>query len=444
MKILLVEDSATIRYAMCAYITSSGHVPIVAESGEEALQYLDTTPVDMVIMDVEMPGLDGFETTRLIREWLGDHWIPIIFVTGKSEASSLEEAIAAGGDDYLIKPVNEIILNAKIRAMERITEMRNQLNLLNQELTILSQRDGLTQLYNRRTFQEKALEIWESSARNKQPFAILLLDIDHFKLYNDCYGHPAGDECIRLVAQTLSKCLCRAVDVVARYGGEEFIAILPNTPETGAQYISELLRSSIEALAIKHRESTAAGVVTVSLGAVVVNFTTGTNLAHQIEQADRYLYESKLSGRNCITVREFNPQNRLLVVGDCEETLAFISKTLGGRGTVLTALHPVECIPMAEEYRPDMILIDDVFPGSSVADLREKLKTNPKTSFLPVFTLYSSEHYDNDGSDHEREERAVKNELFGPDRKLLDPGDFIQKPLDAEVLLSRIQPFLHE
>ena len=135
MKILLVQDSATLRYAMRNYIIEAGHTPLIAQSGEEALQMLETTPVDMIIMDVEMPGLNGFETTRLIREWLGGYWIPIIFVTGRNEDESYREGIEAGGDDYLIKPVSAMIIKPKIRAMERITEMRDQFNQVHANAT---------------------------------------------------------------------------------------------------------------------------------------------------------------------------------------------------------------------------------------------------------------------------------------------------------------------
>ncbi len=358
MKILLVEDSPTIRYAMCNYIHSAGHETIIAESGEHALQTLENTPVDMIIMDVEMPGLNGFETTRLIREWLGDHWVPIIFVTGKGEAKSLEEGIEAGGDDYLTKPVNQTILNAKVRAMERITEMRNQLAKLNKELLALSQRDSLTGLFNRRAFEERAKDLWAQAMRNKQPLTFLLLDIDHFKLYNDCYGHPAGDKCIKEVAKVLTECMNRSADVVARYGGEEFIAVLPDTPEDGAALICERIREGVENLGIKHRESSVSTVVTVSVGATVVNYTTGTFMEQQVVRADKALYESKQAGRNRVTVKVSSPLRRLLAFDQNEDDLYTLSELLQGHCDVTTSSSLEEAMRLIIANGPDLIMLD--------------------------------------------------------------------------------------
>ncbi|WP_286876163.1 diguanylate cyclase, partial [Marinimicrobium sp. UBA4509] len=233
MKILLVEDSATLRHAMSQYISEAGHTPLIARSGEEALQLLEDTPVDLIIMDVEMPGLNGFETTRLIREWLGGHWVPIIFVTGKNEDESYREGIEAGGDDYLIKPVSPVIIKAKIRAMARIAEMRDQLNQLNAELEALSQLDSLTQILNRRTFNDQANQHWRLAVRHQTPTSVLMIDVDHFKPYNDHYGHPAGDRCLKQITQAIKGCLQRPSDLLGRYGGEEFIALLPETDLAG-------------------------------------------------------------------------------------------------------------------------------------------------------------------------------------------------------------------
>ena len=425
MKILLVEDSATIRYAMCSYINAAGHSPIVAESGEEALQILENTPVDMIIMDVEMPGLNGFETTRLIREALGDHWIPIIFVTGKDEDTSVEEGISAGGDDYLVKPISQLILNAKIRAMERITGMRNELADLNKELTVLSQRDGLTGLFNRRTFEEKAQEIWDISARSKQPLTIILLDIDHFKLYNDCYGHPAGDECIQKVSLALNKSLSRPGDVVARYGGEEFIAILPNTPEYGARHITEVIRSTVESMAVKHRASKSGVVVTVSIGAIVVNFTGETSLDKQIEEADKCLYESKQKGRNCCTVREYNAKTKILFVGECEESYNILEENFAQEYTLINCTHGDECAGLAEEYHPNLILIDSHLPDINVQDVCKELKDNPSTSLVPIILIGES-------SVEELKQHAQE----------LNANACLQKPLETVPLLAKVKKFI--
>lgn len=425
MKILLVEDSATLRHAMSSYIRAFGHDPLIASSGEEALQIVDKTPVDMIVMDVEMPGLDGFETTRLIREWLGDHWIPIIFVTGKSEDEDLEHGINAGGDDYLIKPVSQVILKAKIQAMERITNMRDQLNQLNQDLKNLSQIDGLTQLYNRRTFEEKAHEHWRLATRSKDPLAILLLDIDHFKLFNDYYGHPAGDECIKLVSSALQKCLNRPSDLVARYGGEEFIVMLPNTPQDGAYHVAEHIRKTVEKLNLKHRASTSSDRVTVSIGGSVVNFTTGSSLQQQISLADKALYESKQCGRNRSTVKLYNPHNTVLVVDDDEISIDIITETLRGHSTVVSTRSGEECLNMAKELKPDVIILDVYLPGVNGYAVCQSLRDDPSTAMIPVILI----------SVCDREELT----RFG---KKVKANACLQKPLEHHRLIAKVNQFI--
>lgn len=330
MKILLVEDSATLRFAMNAYIREAGHETVFAENGETAVQLLESAKIDMIIMDVEMPGLNGFETTRLIRESLGERWIPIIFVTGKNDDESLEKGIAVGGDDYLIKPVSKVILRAKIRAMERIANMRDQLHQLNDKLTNLSQRDSLTQLFNRRTFTEKADEAWRHAARTKDPLTVLLFDIDYFKRYNDCYGHLAGDECIRQVSKVLQGGFNRPGDVVARYGGEEFIVLLPGTHREGAEHLTDALHEQIEALALEHKESYEYARVTISVGGCTLKFTTGTRLDQVIEFADKALYESKNRGRNRTTLKEFKNRHTVLYMDSSPGRTDRITEELRG------------------------------------------------------------------------------------------------------------------
>jgi len=425
MKILLVEDSPTLRHATSTYIRNAGHEPIVATCGEEALQMVDKNPVDMIIMDVEMPGLDGFETTRLIREWLGDHWIPIIFVTGHSEENSLREGIDAGGDDYLIKPVSSVILIAKIRAMERIVTMRNQLNTANQELLHLSQKDSLTNLFNRRTFDMKADEYWRMATRTQEPVTVLLLDIDHFKLYNDEYGHQAGDECIRLISTALRRCLNRPGDIVARYGGEEFIALLPNTPEKGALYVAEHIRKTIEALHIRHRGSRESDRVTVSIGVSLANVTTGTNLSRQISQADKALYRSKHQGRNRVTLNTFAPDASVLIVDDDPTSLAVIGKALKGHCAIVSTQSGEECLQLAKEMQPDVILLDVYLPGVNGYEICQMLKDDGSTKDIPVVLVSVCE----------------KEELLQFGRRV-QANACLQKPLNKHQLVAKIRQYL--
>ena len=425
MRILVVEDSPTLRYAMTAYIKEAGHEALIAEDGEKAIQLVESTPIEMIIMDVEMPGLDGFETTMLIREMLGDHWVPIIFVTGRADDKSVELGIEAGGDDYLVKPVSQIILNAKIRALERITDMRNELASLNQDLKHLSQRDGLTQLYNRRTFNEKAEEQWRIATRAKDPFSIILLDIDHFKPYNDRYGHPRGDQCIKEVAKALQNSVNRPCDIVARYGGEEFIAFLPSTSKRGAIYVCETIRKNVENLQIAHAESSISNVVTVSIGASVINFTTSTSMAEQIELADKALYKSKESGRNRTTLEEFEPKCSVLVIDDCDKTLSNSIKYLNGHCKVFTTKNTEEALHIANERQPDLILLDPNLDNGTSFDDCERLREHSQTSIIPL-VLISQEP-----------KEAIANQS-----KKLKANGYLQKPFKPQTLIAKINQFL--
>lgn len=386
MNILIVEDSATLRHAMCQYIRNAGHHPMVANNGEEALQMFDAKRVDMIVMDVEMPGLDGFETTRLIREWLekDDLWLPIIFVTGKAEEDDLRKGIDVGGDDYLIKPVSETILLAKIRAMERIIAMRDELQRLNQSLVELSERDSLTHLFNRRTFDDRAENAWKQAARNHEALAILIMDIDHFKLYNDCYGHVAGDDCIVKVAAAILQSLGRPGDIVARYGGEEFIAVLTDTREDGAYHVAERIRQNVEALNIRHRESPTSTHITVSIGGAVINHTAGTHLRDQINAADKALYSSKQAGRNRVTVKLFSPRVRILVADGSGKLARAIDGKLKHYFALLQARSGQETLALARRNRPDVIVLDDQLTGDDAITTIRRLREDSNTGQIPL------------------------------------------------------------
>ena len=386
MKILLVEDSATSRRAVGSVITDAGHDCIVAETGELALQLIESMAVDLVIMDVSMPGLDGFETTRLMRESL-PHWLPIIFVTGKHDEADLQRGIEVGGDDYLIKPVSKVILLAKIRAMERIVEMRNQLTELNAELLELSERDSLTRLYNRRTFEPRAQEKWRRAARSGEPLSVLIMDIDHFKAYNDLYGHLAGDNCIQRVANVLTESLIRPGDLLARYGGEEFIALLPDTGLTGASHVAERLRKRVAELDIRHRGALASDYITLSIGGAVMEEPHGQKLLSQINAADRLLYVSKEQGRNRSTVRLFSEAPLVVLASGDDSLTAIVEQRLQTRARLRVVGDRDELLDTALGQRPEVVIIDRMLQQSTGFDLALAVRGNPLTAHIPILLL---------------------------------------------------------
>jgi diguanylate cyclase (GGDEF)-like protein len=425
MKALLVEDSPTLRYAMTGYIADAGHETVVAESGEEALQLLEHQSVDVIIMDVEMPGLNGFETTRLIRERLGDSWIPIIFVSGKTDDKSFEEGINAGGDDYLAKPISPVVLNAKIRAMERISEMRRELRQLNKELENLSQRDSLTQLYNRRTFEDLAQRQWQQANRTQKPISLLMLDIDHFKLYNDHYGHPAGDRCLVKAAQAIQSALKRPIDILARYGGEEFIVLLPETDLKGARNVGENIKQAILAANIHHEKSTTSNIVTVSIGACTAPHTTGRRLNDLIKQADDLLYESKKQGRNRVSASEASHLKTVLVADDDDDTLFTIKTMLDGHCNLITSSDGEECLELAREVSPDLILMDVHMPGTDGIEACQQLKQQSGTASIPIILMSSLP----------RSEQLRLGKEAGA-------NDCLEKPFEGRKALAKINRFL--
>ena len=309
MKALVVEDTATSQAVICHLLERMGIQPIQARDGSRGIALFEQERPDLILLDIILPGIDGFEVARRIRamEKPGE-WTPIIFLTALTKDEDLERGIEAGGDDYLFKPVSEVVLSAKVRAMQRIIQMRysllvltNKLDSANRELTRLSAVDGLTGIANRRQFDEALTREWRRCLRTREPLSLLMCDVDFFKQYNDNYGHQAGDECLKLVAGTLRSKLRRPADIVARYGGEEFAAILPDTNLEGAVMVAEAMRSGVQALAQPH-ESTAAGVVTVSLGVATLVPQRLDGMPGLVSAADWALYEAKRRGRNSVQV----------------------------------------------------------------------------------------------------------------------------------------------
>ena len=305
MKILVVDDSRTIRAGMVNLIGRMGHTAIEAANGEEALRLLAEERPDLVLIDVMMPVMDGYEAAKRMRQNQGDDWVPIIFLSSMEADQDLDRAIEAGGDDYLVKPVSFVVLNAKIRALHRtesvrrkLVEASGKLVSLNKELENLSRHDGLTEIANRRFLDESLLAEVRRAARARAPLSFILADIDHFKAYNDQYGHQAGDACLKQIATVLRSAARRPADLAARYGGEEFAMVLPETPLEGAITVAKAVAQGVAELGIAHARSSTGQMVTLSQGIASCVPGPETSPEQLIERADRALYEAKDQGRN--------------------------------------------------------------------------------------------------------------------------------------------------
>jgi len=309
MKVLVVEDSKPISLVICRIITGMGHEVVHAPCGETALSYFCNDKFDLILMDVEMPGIDGYETTRRIRAIKTTSWFPIIFLSGNTDDTYLARGIEAGGDDYLSKPVKPKVLQAKINAMARIAQMQDQLTeansglaRANEELQRLSCLDGLTSVTNRRGLDNQFEMEWRHSFEDPKPLSVMMIDIDQFKGFNDNYGHLAGDDCLKSVAQALKGALSRQGDLIARYGGEEFIILLPGTDLEGAQDIATKLFIALNEANIPYPDSSVSDRITISLGISCTSQLTENrddkDRSILIKLADDALYAAKESGRD--------------------------------------------------------------------------------------------------------------------------------------------------
>ncbi len=316
LKVLVVEDSRVTLKVLCNYLGHMGITPLTAELGQTALEIYRRERPDIILLDAQLPDIDGFGIAKEIRglEQKKD-WTAIIFLTSMSEDADLARGIEVGGDDYLMKPISEVVLKAKVAAMRRLVEMQrslvavtHQLNVANKELQRLSTTDGLTGLSNRRMYDELSIREWRRCERAKKPLSLVMVDVDNFKLYNDHYGHQAGDECLKVVAALMKRAAPRPSDLVARYGGEEFVFVLGETDVDGAKWVANLMRQRIADLNMPHAVSPLQRV-TVSCG--VASVLPGENLSLEVlmQSADHALYQAKMSGRDRVESGEYGAVN---------------------------------------------------------------------------------------------------------------------------------------
>lgn len=299
-RILIVDDEPTNIEVLVDLLEEEFDL-LVTTDGSQVVDLASSDPVpDLILLDVVMPGLDGYRVCAQLKQDARTRDLPIIFITGLGDPKAEERGLEAGAVDYIAKPFNSAVVRRRIHLHIELKRARDR-------MAQLATMDGLTGIHNRRQF-DNILEM-ESRRLTRGDAALLsliLIDIDHFKEFNDTYGHVAGDECLRRIAQLINQLMKRGPDLVARYGGEEFVCILPGTDRDGATALAERVRAGIASLRIPHVASSAAPHVTASLGVATVTQATQGFVTDIIQRADKQLYLAKQSGRNRVMVADID------------------------------------------------------------------------------------------------------------------------------------------
>ena len=295
--ILVVDDMTTTLLLIHDLLKDTYEVKI-AKSGTKALEILESpNDIDLILLDIEMPDINGYDVCKRIKNNETIKNIPIIFITGRTSQEDEEYGLNLGAIDYITKPFNKAIVKLRIK---------NYLNLKikNDMLEKLSMYDGLTNIRNRRYFDETFEKTFSEIKRDKKSLAVLMIDIDFFKPYNDNYGHGQGDETLRKVAKALEKTIKRASDFVARYGGEEFVILLKDINKDGVEAVANNLLNAVRELKITHEFSKIENYVTVSIGVSFYNSSSDITKLELLLKADETLYNVKNSGRNNFAILE--------------------------------------------------------------------------------------------------------------------------------------------
>ncbi|WP_372879756.1 diguanylate cyclase [Spongiibacter marinus] len=296
-KLLLVDDQP-VNIQTLYQIFADDHEVFMATSGEQALALCRDKQPDLVLLDVIMPDMDGLETCQRLKEDADTADIPVIFVTSQNSPEEETHGLEVGAVDFISKPVNPAVVRARVKTQLTLKAQTDALRML-------ASLDGLTGVPNRRIFDERLDAEWRACRRSASPLSLLMVDVDHFKLYNDHYGHLDGDQCLKSIASALASSVERGRDMLARFGGEEFVCLLPDTDLEGAKHIAEKLRQAVEGLAIPHVESKTAATVTVSLGVATTAQCDALEPPDLLKVADEQLYLAKQSGRNRVCGVQF-------------------------------------------------------------------------------------------------------------------------------------------
>lgn len=295
-RILVIDDEPS-NLALLSDIFSDSYDVLAASDGKRGLELGLSTRSDLILLDVLMPGIDGFEVCRRLKaEPLTAH-IPILFLTAHNEPDAETRGLELGAVDFIAKPFTPAAVRARVANHIALKRAQDQLSRM-------ADTDALTGLANRRHFDEFLGLEYARHKRSGVELSVIFIDVDHFKLFNDTYGHVNGDDCLRRVAGAIGAAMARSTDLAARYGGEEFACILPMTDQDGAIAIAEKIRWAVNELHIAHSRSETADHVTVSLGVVTAKCTQQRSASNVVALADEQLYSAKQGGRNrCCAVR---------------------------------------------------------------------------------------------------------------------------------------------
>lgn len=293
-KVLVVDDDP-INLQILAQALSEFYQIIMASDGKKALELSLSQSPDLILLDISLPEMDGYQVCRALKNNSKTKPIPIIFITAHDSDESELKGLQLGAADYFTKPFKIPLVLAR-------TAMQIDLKKKTDLLETLVDLDGLTGISNRRMFDRKYSEEWRRNKRRHSALSLCILDVDFFKQYNDNYGHAMGDKCLKVIAQELQKEVKRAGEFVARFGGEEFILIMPDVDETDALEFAETLRQKIIALAIPHEYSSCSDVVTISIGLAYTEMQDNELTKEALlTAADEQLYIAKNRGRNCVS-----------------------------------------------------------------------------------------------------------------------------------------------
>ncbi len=290
--VLIVDDAPDNLNLLQRLLADEAYEIRVAPNGEFALRAAEASPPDLILLDIHMPELDGFEVCKRLKSNDLTRDIPIIFLTALSNPEDEGRGLKLGAVDYITKPFQAEIIKARLRTHLKYVHQRN---LLEQ----LAKLDPLTEIPNRRFLNEQLEKEWSRSLRSgSRPLSVAILDVDFFKKYNDSMGHPMGDTALIAIARTMTQILSRPADLAARFGGEEFFILLPDTDQKGAEMIAEQIRKAVEALALAYPVASVTHHLSVSIGGTTALPSPGIGYSELIKRADANLYEAKNSGRN--------------------------------------------------------------------------------------------------------------------------------------------------